>query len=379
LANVVHFGRLLRGLGIAVTPRQVVGFCDSLAYLDLGRRQDVKQAGRSLFVSCPEHLPVYDRAFDLFWQASEERLVRHVSVSRSEPDTGPPEAGDTKLDVRSPNGLNPDLEPAGEEGDASQAYSAQEVLRHKDFSQLTTEEMAEVRRMMQTMGWQLELRRTRRKTRAHRGYALDMRRTLRRNLRHGAEPLELAWQQPRLRRRPLVIISDVSGSMEQYSRVLLRFVYVIRNSLEKVEVFAFSTRLTRITRQLKGGDVERTLDRAAGMIHDWGGGTRLGEALKAFNYDWGRRVLGQGAIVLIVSDGLDRGDIELLDRELDRLRLNCRRLIWLNPLLGSTDYQPLARGMRTALPYLDEFLPVHNLDSLEQLGSLLSRLGTTVS
>jgi uncharacterized protein with von Willebrand factor type A (vWA) domain len=375
LRNLVLFCRLLRDLDLDVTPPQIVGLCTSLNHIDIARRQDFKNAGRSLLVNRPEHLAVYDRAFDLFWQAREDALVPHLSLGRPEPGDDSPEEEGAILDERLGNGLSPELAPAGTEGDRSLAYSAQEVLRHKDFAELTPEELVEVRRLMLNMGWQLEKRRTRRRVRAQRGTALDMRRTLRLNLRHGGEPLDLAWQQPKLKRRPLVILCDVSGSMDAYSRTLLKFVYVVRNSLDRVEAFVFGTRLTRITRQLEGGNVDRTLDQVAERVHDWGGGTRLGDALKTFNFDWGRRVLGRGAIVLIVSDGLDRGDIELLDREMDRLRLNCQRLIWLNPLLGSTGYQPLARGMKTALPYLDDFMPVHNFDSLEQLGQLFARLG----
>ena len=233
--------------------------------------------------------------------------------------------------------------------------------------------------MIRTTAWELEQWRTRRKAPTPRRHALDMRRTLRRNLRYGCEPLTLAWRRPKLKRRPLVVICDVSGSMEHYSRLLLKFVYVISNCLDKVEAFVFSTRLTRITRQLQCGDVDASLDQVAVSIHDWGGGTRLGDALKTFNYEWGRRVLGRGAVVLLVSDGLDRGDIDLLEREMQRLQLSCQRLIWLNPLLGSTDYQPLARGMHTALPYVDDFLPVHNLASLEHLGRVLERLGSIPS
>ena len=162
--------------------------------------------------------------------------------------------------------------------------------------------------------------------------------------------------------------------MERYSRVLLQFVYVVSNGLEKVEAFVFSTRLTRITRHLRDRDVDKALDQVTDAVQDWAGGTRIGEALKTFNYGWGRRVLGQGAIVLIISDGWDRGDIALLAREMRRLQLSCLRLIWLNPLLGSANYEPLTRGIQAALPYVDDFLPVHNLESLRQLGDLLERL-----
>ncbi|HXW00287.1 MAG TPA: VWA domain-containing protein, partial [Anaerolineae bacterium] len=282
-----------------------------------------------------------------------------------------------------------EMEPVetGESGDGSEkesdeplidtvyTYSAREVLRQKDFADLSAEELQEVKQLMQAMVWELEQRRTRRRTRARHGAYPDMRRTFRQNLRYGGEPLQLAWRRRKQKRRPLVVICDISGSMERYARVLLKFIYVISNGLEKVEAFVFSTRLTRITHQLKERDIDAALDQATLAIHDWAGGTRIGESLKTFNYEWGRRVLGQGAIVLLISDGWDRGDIDLLEREMSRLQLSCHRLIWLNPLLGSENYEPLTRGIQTALPYIDDFLPVHNLQSLEQLGHLLERLG----
>jgi uncharacterized protein with von Willebrand factor type A (vWA) domain len=194
-------------------------------------------------------------------------------------------------------------------------------------------------------------------------------------MRYGSEPILLAWRKRRLKRRPLVVISDISGSMERYSRILLKFIYAISNGLDHVEAFVFSTRLTHITRQLKVRDIDVALNQVSGVVHDWAGGTRIGDALKSFNYEWGRRVLGQGAIVLIISDGWDRGDIGLLAHEMRRLQLSCHRLIWLNPLLGMENYEPLTRGIVAALPHIDDFLPVHNLASLEQLGDLLQNLG----
>jgi uncharacterized protein with von Willebrand factor type A (vWA) domain len=375
LRNIVLFARLLRALGIEVTPPQILDFVESLGHIDISRREDFRNAGRTLLVSRPEQLLLYDRAFDLFWQARAEQELSLLSLGGRQPEADPRLEKKIGLYESAGNGLSPEQESTGSETAALQTYSAQEVLRYKDFAKLTAEELTEVKQMMQAMVWQLEQRRTRRKTQALRRYFLDMRRTLRRNLRYGGEPLTLTWRRPKRKRRPLVVICDVSGSMEQYSRILLKFVYVISHGLEKVEAFVFSTRLTRITYQLKGGDVDVALERATASTQDWGGGTRLGEALKAFNFDWGRRVLGQGAIVLIISDGLDRGDVDLLDREMRRLQLSCRRLIWLNPLLGSKGYEPLARGIQAALPYIDEFIPVHNLASLEQLGQLLERLG----
>jgi uncharacterized protein with von Willebrand factor type A (vWA) domain len=375
LRNIVLFGRLLRALGIPVTPTQILSLVDGLKHIDIGKRWDFKNTARTILVNKHEHLPLFNQAFGLFWQAREAGEL-------SEMDFGdflnaPPEMEEEVVISVEEVSLN--RGPQQEEGDSEietiYTYSPREVLRRKDFSELTSEELTEVQKMMQAMAWQLEQRRTRRKTRATHGKYLDLRRTMRQNLRYGGEPLQLTWREPKFKRRPLVVISDISGSMERYARILLKFIYVISKGLDRVEAFVFSTRLTRITHQLKNKDIDQALDQAMSQIHDWAGGTRIGASLKTFNYEWARRVLGQGAIVLIISDGWDRGDIRLLDREMQRLQLSCQRLIWLNPLLGSATYEPLTRGIQAALPYVDDFMPVHNLASLEQLGDLLQRLG----
>lgn len=374
LRNILLFGRMLREFGLGVTPTQIVDLVDGLGYIDVRRREDFKSAARTVLVNQREHLELFDRAFDLFWQAREagelaqidlDHLLQKKPQMRQE-DLVPTEGSDAEA--------GPERESEEPQIDQIYTYSAREVLRHKDFSELTRDELEEVKRLMQEMAWELEQRRIRRKTRSPRGAYLDMRRTFRQNLRYGGEPLKLAWQRRKQKRRPLVVICDISGSMERYSRILLQFIYVITNGLKDVEAFVFSTRLTRITRYLRERDINEALDQVTDVVEDWAGGTRIGEALKTFNYEWGRRVLGHGAIVLIISDGWDRGDIDLLEREVSRLQLSCHRLIWLNPLLGSVNYEPLTRGIQTALPYVDDFLPVHNLESLEQLGDFLERL-----
>jgi uncharacterized protein with von Willebrand factor type A (vWA) domain len=227
---------------------------------------------------------------------------------------------------------------------------------------------------MTALVWQLGERRTRRR-KPGKGRLLDLRRTVRKSLRYGGEVLEWARREPKYKPRPLVIVADISGSMERYTRLLLHFIYSLTAGLDQpVEAFVFSTRLTRITRQLHGREVEAALREVGQAVSDWSGGTRIGEALKAFNFDWGRRVLGHGAVVLFISDGWDRGDVDLLRREMARLQRTCHRLIWLNPLLGSPEYEPLTRGMQAALPYIDDFLPVHNLASLEDLARRLTDL-----
>src|SRR5258707_186897 len=254
------------------------------------------------------------------------------------------------------------------------AYSAIEVLRKKDFESFTWDEVQEAKKLMAEMRWNLGQRPTRRKRPARRGSYPDMRRIVRRNLKYGAELLELTWREIRYKPRPLVIVCDISGSMSLYSRLLLHFIHTISNGLMNVEAFVFGTRLTRITRQLKKRDVVDAVRDVLKSGQDWPGGTGKGDALHYFNRKGARRVLGRGAVVLVISDGWDRGDSGVLEVEMDRLQQNCHRLIWLNPLLGSPDYRPLTIGMKTALPYIDNFLPVHNLDSLISLGNLLGAI-----
>lgn len=370
---MVLFGRLLRAVGLDVTPTQIFDLVQGLQYIDIGRRQDFKDTARTILVSRHEQISLFDRAFDLFWQAREKDALNQMDLG--DLLRKPPQADHELVPQDSQNEGSGDGDSPEPEPDTVFTYSAREALRHKDFADLTPEELAEVKRMMVELVWELQKRRSRRRVRASRGIYLDLRRTIRQNIKHGGEPIKLTWRKPKLKRRPLVVIADISGSMERYARVLLKFIYVISNGLEKVEAFVFSTRLTRITHHLKQEDVDTALDQAMAQVHDWGGGTRIGESLKTFNYEWSRRVLGQGALVLVISDGWDRGNIGLLEREMERLQLSCQRLIWLNPLLGSESYEPLTRGIQAALPYVDDFLPVHNLRSLEQLAEILFRLG----
>ncbi|MEJ7840113.1 MAG: VWA domain-containing protein, partial [Thermomicrobiales bacterium] len=218
----------------------------------------------------------------------------------------------------------------------------------------------------------LGTKRTRRRERALRGEFIDYRATMRASLKHGGIPLDLKKRTRKIKMRPLVLICDISGSMDRYARLLLRFVHALEHGLDSVEVFVFGTRLTRITRELRRRDVDTAIADVVASVDDWSGGTRIGEAIHNFNYLWSRRVLRSGATVLVISDGWDRGDPLLLGAEMAKLQRSCRRLIWLNPLLGAPGYQPLTQGIRAALPYVDHFLPIHNLKSMEGLAHLLS-------
>ena len=370
LRNCVLFARLLRGLGVEVTPTQLVDLVDSLNYVEIGRRTDFKNSARAVLINRREDLELFDQAFDLFWQA---RGVGELSVLNPGNLLNQPDQKEVELyrDQPAADSGTPSEESAEEE--QVLVYSDQEILRQKDFARLDEYELAAVQRLMSQIHWRLEPRRTRRRVQAPHGGLIDPRRTLRRNLRHGGEMLDLAFKARKYKRRPVVLLCDISGSMARYSRLLLQFIYIVSSRLDRVESFVFSTRLTRITHQLRRRNVDEALREASAVVHDWAGGTRIGEAIKNFNYLWARRVLGQGAIVLIISDGWDRGDIALLGQEMDRLHRSCHRLIWLNPLLGAPEYQPLVRGIQAALPHVDDFLPVHNLVSLEQLAAVLAK------
>lgn len=262
-----------------------------------------------------------------------------------------------------------------EVGDKSGSYSATELLQQKAFAEMTGEELEAVKRLIQEMRWQASLRRSRRRTPDGRGDLLHLRQTLRTATRYAGVPLQLSWQSRKIKPRPLVVIADVSGSMEKYTRLLLQFCYSIVHSFRQVECFVFGTRLTRITRQLQVKNVDLAVDDAAREVLDWAGGTRIAASLQEFNRRWSRRVLRRGAVVLLISDGWDRGDTEALQREMRYLQHRCHRLIWLNPLLGREHYQPRVAGMAAALPYVDDFLPAHNFQSLAELAGHLGRIG----
>jgi uncharacterized protein with von Willebrand factor type A (vWA) domain len=375
---MVLFARLLRVGDLDVTPVQLGDWLKALDRVDVLRKDDFKNTSRAVLVSRARDLPWFEQAFELFWQARDPRELSELELGllvQRETEKRQRQAAQL-LGAASPK----DEIPEDAEPEHTGAWSVQEILRQKDFAELTGQELAEVRRLIAQMRFRLDTRRSRRLIAAKSGERLDLRRSLRLNLGQRGELLTRANRRRKQRRRPVVLLCDVSGSMEPYARLLLHFIYAIRHARSteagrsKVEAFVFGTHLTRITQQLRSRNVDQALSAAAREIQDWGGGTRTGESLRTFNYRWSRRVLGQGAVVLLISDGWDRGDIDLLGVEMKRLRLSCHRLIWLNPLLGSPSYEPLTRGMVAALPHIDDFLPVHNLHSLEQLGAVLASL-----
>jgi uncharacterized protein with von Willebrand factor type A (vWA) domain len=268
-----------------------------------------------------------------------------------------------------------DAEPEVVELDATLSFSAKEILQHKDFEQMSAEEMARARALIRGMQLPIKAVPTRRFKLDRGGWRVDLRRTLRQSLRGGGAIIDLAKKRRVRRHPPLVVLCDVSGSMERYSRMLLHFMHAVTNDRDRVHSFVFGTRLTNITRQLRNRDVDVALKKVGDLVEDWSGGTRIGHCLHEFNRVWSRRVLSQGAVVMLITDGLDRDAGEGLELEMERLHKSCRRLIWLNPLLRWDGYAPLAAGSRAIIKHVDDFRAVHNLESLAQLTAALSRIG----
>jgi len=364
--NWLHFGQILRGLGFDAGPARMLPFLQTLTVIDLRRPDDVRTAVRAHFGRRREELPVLDRALVAFLRA-EARAADGAPSDAAESERGEP----LTLTGRQLKVLDDDSEDAeGAEEQEVASYSQAEVLRQKDFDTLTEAEMAEVRRLIRLMRLPAGLTRSRR-ARAGGHDELDIRRVLRRSMRFGGELLVFSWKSPRLRPRPLVLLCDISGSMERYTRLSLNFAYALKNASTRVEAFVFATRLTRITRLLRSHDVDAALNRVTASVDDWSGGTRIGEAIESFNRRYARRVLGHGATVAIISDGWDRGDAAQMRHAIARLQRSCHRLIWMNPLMGAPGYEPLTLGLQAALPFVDDFLPAHNLANLEALGALL--------
>lgn len=370
LANLLLFPRALREAGIPVSLDQTLGFLRALRWIDLEKRSQVFHAGRALLVTRHQDLELYGTIFERFFRKPGAELPEGRTRR-----TSPPRERERPFTVV--NYMAAKARLLGEEidvADRTGTWSDQEVLQRKDFAAMTPEELAAVRRMIQELRFNACQRRTRRKIRDPKGRSLDLRRTLRNAVRRGGVPLELKRRSAKVKQRPLVLIADVSGSMEKYSRLVLQLFYGLSHSLRQVESFVFGTRLTRITPQLALRNIDRAIDEAAREIADWAGGTRIGESLREFNRRHSRRVLRRGAVVLIVSDGWERGDTGVLQREMRYLKHRCHRLIWLNPLLGGRGYEPKVEGMAAALPFVDDFLSVHNLDSLQKLARHLSSL-----
>ena len=379
-ANVMHFARLLRRAGLPVGPAEVLAAQRALTLVDIGSRIEARTAMRAAMIHRHEHEGVFDAAFDLFWRdpaAAEQALGAAIldprkPISRDKP---PPAARRVSEAFAPPRETSRKPEEAPHI-DVALTASAQERLQQTDFEAMSAEEIAAAKREIQRLTLPLQEQRTRRLSVDPRGPVLDLRRTIRTSLRHGGEIFAISRSRYVTRPHPLVALCDISGSMGRYAQILLHFLHAVTNHRDRVQVFLFGTRLTNITRQLRYRDPEVAFQTVAHVVPDWSGGTRIGEALSTFNRLWARRVLGQGAVVLLITDGLDRPREPDTGRELaenmDRLHRSCRRLIWLNPLLRWAGFEPRSQGIRAMLPHVDDFRPIHNLASLRELVDVLS-------
>ncbi|OUS38844.1 VWA domain-containing protein [Rhodobacterales bacterium 56_14_T64] len=383
--NITHFARALRKAGLPIGPGRVVDAVEAVAAAGFTSRTDFYWALHACFVSKPEHRVIFSQVFRLYWR--DPRFLEHMMAMllpamRGVQEEKPAKPGEKRAAEALLDGTQPDPEQIeNEEGtevefEATLTMSAEERLRTLDFEQMSTDEVARAKRILAQLSLPVKPIQSRRLIAAPRGPRPDWRRTLRNAARHGGEIQTMARAKRRIRWPNLVVICDISGSMSQYSRIILHFLHAVSNAKgagwAKVHGFTFGTRLTNITRHLAQRDVDAALAAAGAEAQDWEGGTRIGECLHQFNRDWSRRVMGQGAVVLLITDGLDRDDPEALAREMQRLQLSARRLIWLNPLLRWEGFAPKAQGIRAMLPHVDSFRAGHSIASLEELAQVIS-------
>lgn len=379
--NILHFARTLRRAGLPVGPGRVIEAIRAVEVAGIRQRDDFYWTLHSVFVNRRDQWDIFDQAFHVFWRNPEllkkmmDMMLPTTFLDSTKREDQP------ELSRRLSEALAPSPAPESDqeseqeeiEINATLTASDNELLQAKDFESMSAAEMEEAKKAMAAMRLPILEVKTRRQRADLRGNLIDMRRTLRASLRSGGATIPLRFRSKVTRHPPLVILCDISGSMAQYSRMLLHFMHALTNDRDRVHTFVFGTRLTNITRYMRYRDVDAALDAVSEKVEDWSGGTRIGATVREFNKFWSRRVLGQGAVVLLISDGLDREGGEGLETEMERLHKSCRQLIWLNPLLRYEGFEPRARGVKAILPHVDQFRTVHNLNSLRDLADILSK------
>jgi uncharacterized protein len=365
--NILAFCRVLREQELHVSSAEVIDALRSARLIDLTDRDEFKLALRGILTSRPEDLPVYDLAFEQFWRTRplEGGDDHFTTRERSKRGRGQQLPQSTQVDATPGPPLVDNV--------SAPVSSPIEVLTERDFASFEVDELAAIRRLIQALARRLATRASRRYQASRHGRRIDLRRTMRRSLQFGGTPVELSHKRQAIRKQRIVVICDVSRSMETYSTFLLQFIYAIQHAFGHVESFVFSTRLTRVTEYFRSSTIQLALDRMAHEVPDWAGGTRIGDSLHTFNRDWARQVLNPRTVVLILSDGVDSGHWSVLEQEVAEIDRRAARLIWLNPLLGNADYRPVARGLRAALPHVSLFASAHNLASLRDLIDQLER------
>lgn len=394
MASFLRFGVFLRVRGLPATTGRMIELFRAIPWLDLHTPDELYWASRCLLTERVSDLAIFDRAFFEFFtpqapgedemMRSPHSMPRVLSPENEEKQNSPPlpsleNAKDPEQNrvgnaQSSDKGAKEESERGHGEGAGLLSYTGDEMLRSKDFGNLTPEELRAAKRLLREMNWRMAERQSRRLKRSNKGRHVDWRRSLRRNIGYGGVILERDYQKRKIVRRPLVVIADISGSMDRYTRPVLQLVHTMRTGHGRVEAFVFGTRLTRVTKHLMTRDPDAALRKMSENVVDWAGGTRIGDSLRNFNRTWGRRVLGRGSVVIILSDGWDRGDPDKMSKSMAALQRRCHRLIWLNPALGGPTRRPVPLGMKAAMPYIDDLMPARNLNDLAQVGKLLNSI-----
>lgn len=379
LPNVMAFARALKQLGIKVSLSQVLDASRSVELVDIGERSDFRALLRANLVSQKEDFPLFDMAFDCFWreQTYERMPMETMEIQGTPTESDAPEGGDEEgglEEAASEAMANENLQLENLDEFSVPTYSPQELMNRKDFSEMGVEESRAIARAIMLIATKIATQISRRKKIGRKGNTVDPRWTMRRSMKYGGEVIELVHRKKRIKKTRVVLLCDVSGSMDCYSRFLIQFMYGLQNELWGVETFVFSTSLSRITHLIRTKDIANALEKISGSILGWSGGTNIGRSLHTFNRSFAPSIVTHRTVVVIISDGWDRGDVSLLEREMQDLKRRARKIIWLNPLLASENYEPLCKGMQAALPYLDLFLSVHNVNSLVSLGRTLQKM-----
>src|SRR5262247_2153119 len=378
LPNLLVFGRALKELGVKISLSQVIDVSRAVEFVDLADKGDFRALLRSNLISQKEDFLAFDMLFDCFWrEQSYERVpMETLEIQGTPTESGAQEGGDEEgLEEAAAETVATENVPLENLDEFSvPTYSPQELLNRKDFSEMGVEESRAIARAILLIATKIATQISRRKKRARKGNIVDLRWTMRNSMKYGGEIIDLVNRKRRIKKTKVVLLCDVSGSMDCYSRFLIQFMYGLQNELWGVETFVFSTALTRITHMIRTRDIENALARISESVLGWSGGTNIGRSLESFNREFAPSLVTHRTVVVIISDGWDRGDVALLEREMRSLKRRCHKIIWLNPLLASENYEPLCKGMQAALPYLDFFLSVHNLNSLVMLGQKLQKL-----
>lgn len=372
--NILYFARALRAAGLPVGSGAVLDALEALSVARVGDRDDVYWTLHAVFVKRHEHSQLFDQAFRIFFRKRGyiEKLIAAMLPETAAPEAKPPPPGAQRIHEALFSGLDERSEDNEVELDARLTVSDREILRKKDFAQMSAAEIEEAKRAIARLALPLDDVRTRRLRTSRHGHLIDIRRTLRASMKAGGALIDLKYLGPGVKEPPIVALLDISGSMSQYTRLFLHFLHAVTDARKRVTSFLFGTRLTNVTRAIRARDPDEALAACSAHVQDWSGGTRIATSLRAFNKQWARRVLGQGAVVLLITDGLECDVDDTLAFEMDRLHRSCRRLIWLNPLLRFEGFEARAKGVRTMLPHVDELRPIHSLESMTALVRALS-------